>query len=132
VRIVKHSRADLDLTKIDWAKVDATADEDIARQIAGDPDTAPFFTETEILSARRVAPNETDDVRKIRRQLGLSQSAFAKRFGFALDTVRQYEAGRRVPAGPIRTLLRVIAREPDAVTRALARGHSSARKRGRR
>ena len=29
----------------DWAKVDATTDEDIARQIAEDPDTAPELDE---------------------------------------------------------------------------------------
>ncbi len=35
-------------------------------------------------------------------------------------TIRQYESRRRTPTGPARTLLRMIAREPDAVTRALA------------
>ena len=57
MRIAKHSRADLDLTRIDWAKVDATTDQDIARQIAEDPDTGPLFTAEEIFATRRVPPS---------------------------------------------------------------------------
>ena len=117
----KHSRSELDLAKVDWRRVDATGDEDIARQAAGDQDTAPLFTAAEILAAgRRITPDEVEDVRALRTRLGLSQEAFAARFGFSVDAVRQYESRRRIPAGPVRTLLRVIAHEPDAVTRALA------------
>jgi len=119
--IVLHSRSELDLAKVDWRQVDATSDEDIARQAAKDHDTAPVFTAAEILAAgRRITANEVEDVRALRTRLGLSQEAFAARFGFSVDAVRQYESRRRVPAGPVRTLLRVIAHEPDAVTRALA------------
>jgi len=116
-----HSRSDLDLTKVDWRQVDATSDEAIAQQAAEDADTAPVFTAEEILAAgRRIAIDDVEDVRSLRTRLGLSQEAFAARFGFSVDAVRQYESRRRVPSGPARTLLRVIAREPDAVIRALA------------
>jgi putative transcriptional regulator len=54
--------------------------------------------------------------------LGLTQSAFAARFGISVETVRNYEQGHRTPTGPVRVLLRVIAREPDAVVRALGPG----------
>jgi hypothetical protein len=37
----------------------------------------------------------------------------------ALDTVQQYEQGRRRPSGPASTLLRVIEADPEAVVRAL-------------
>ena len=115
-----YSRSDLDLTKIDWRGVDATPDAEIARQASEDPDSAPLFTAAEILSAgRRIEPAGIDDVRALRTRLGLSQEAFAARFGFSVDAIRQYESRRRVPTGPARTLLRVLAREPDAVTRAL-------------
>jgi len=116
-----RSRSDLDLTRVDWHRVDATDDETIARQAAEDPDTAPVSTPEEILAAgRRVTPDEVEDVRALRTRLGLSQEAFAARFGFSVATIRQYESRRRIPAGPVCTLLRVIAREHDAVTRALA------------
>jgi DNA-binding transcriptional regulator YiaG len=54
-----------------------------------------------------------------KERLGLSQEQFAARFGFSVETIRNYEQGHRKPTGPARVLLRVIAREPDAVTRAL-------------
>ena len=118
-----HSRSELDLSKVDWSRVDATTDAEIARQAAEDPDTAPVFSPEEILAAgRRIRPDAIEDVRALRTRLGLSQEAFAARFGFSVDAVRQYESHRRTPTGPARTLLRVIAREPDAVTRALAGG----------
>jgi len=60
------------------------------------------------------------DVRKIRRQLKLSQGDFAARFGLSVATVREWEQNRRTPEGAARVLLTVIEKEPEAVTRALA------------
>jgi putative transcriptional regulator len=121
MRSGRHSRSELDLSKIDWSRVDATTDDMIVRQIAADADTAPVFTAVELLSAgRRISPDAVEDVRTLRLRLGLSQERFAARFGFTVSAIRQYESHRRVPTGPVRALLRVIAREPDAVTRALS------------
>ncbi len=60
------------------------------------------------------------NVRAIRDKLGLSQEAFAARFGFPVGTVRDWEQGRRGPETSARVLLTVIDREPEAVQRALA------------
>lgn len=60
------------------------------------------------------------DVRGVRARLGLSQAAFAARFGVSPATVRNWEQGRRQPEGPARVLLTIIDREPQAVERALA------------
>ena len=60
------------------------------------------------------------DVKTIRRKMGLSQARFAARFGFALDSVRNWEQGRRQPDVAARAFLIVIDREPDAVRRALS------------
>lgn len=122
MRIVRRTRADLDLTKVDWSRIAATTDAEIEHQIAADPDTAPVFSASELKRARRVVPAPAaDDVRAICRRLGLSQQQFAARYGFSVETVRNYEQGHRKPAGPARVLLKVIAAEPDAVTRALLR-----------
>jgi putative transcriptional regulator len=113
-------RSELDLATVDWRRIDETGEEAIARQAAEDSDTAPVLTPEELLAiGRRVATDEVEDVRALRIRLGLSQEAFAARFGFSVATIRQYESRRRMPTGPVRTLLRVIAREPDAVARAL-------------
>jgi putative transcriptional regulator len=60
------------------------------------------------------------NVKRIRRRLGLSQEAFAGTYGFALSAVRDWEQGRRRPERSARILLKIVEREPEAVTRALA------------
>jgi putative transcriptional regulator len=60
------------------------------------------------------------DVRATRRKLGLSQEAFALRFGFSAASVRDWEQRRRQPEQAARVLLLVIAHNPDAVSEALA------------
>jgi putative transcriptional regulator len=67
----------------------------------------------------RVHIPEAYDVRKMRLRMKLSQKEFAARFGFSLDSIQNWEQGRRIPDGPARTLLAVIAHEPKAVERAL-------------
>jgi putative transcriptional regulator len=59
------------------------------------------------------------DVKALRLQMGLSQETFAARFGFNVNTLRHWEQNNRKPQGAIRAYLTVIAREPDAVRRAL-------------
>jgi putative transcriptional regulator len=63
----------------------------------------------------------TVDVRATRKRLGLSQAAFAAKFGFLPATLRNWEQGRTRPDGPARVLLAVIARHPEAVEDALRR-----------
>jgi putative transcriptional regulator len=60
------------------------------------------------------------DVQSIRKQLGLSQAEFSARFGIPPGTLRDWEQGRRIPEGPARVLLKVIANDPKAVERALS------------
>lgn len=63
-------------------------------------------------------PDEVD-VKALRKRFGYSQSQFSQRFGFALDALQDWEQHRRHPDRTARILLTVIAREPEAVTRAL-------------
>ncbi len=62
------------------------------------------------------------EVRAIRAKMGLSQQAFADRFGFPVATLRDCEQGHRGSETSARVLLTVIDREPEAVRRALAFG----------
>lgn len=52
--------------------------------------------------------------RNVRGQTGLTQTAFAARIGVPVETVRNWEQGKRSPRGPARALLRVIERAPAA------------------
>lgn len=48
--IIRRIRADLDLDKIDWGRLDRTTDSDIDAQIASDEETAPIFTDRELVA----------------------------------------------------------------------------------
>ena len=73
-------------------------------------DVAVRFTTVEV---------PTIDVCATRKSLGLSQEAFAAKFGFQTATLKNWEQGRTRPDGPARVLLAVIARHPEAVEDAL-------------
>lgn len=60
-------------------------------------------------------------VRDLRLRAKLTQAEFASRLGVPLETIRNWEQGKRSPRGPARALLTVIAHEPDMVFAALAR-----------
>ena len=62
---------------------------------------------------------EAIDVKAIREKISLSQGDFARLFGLSKRTLEHWEHGRRAPSGPARAFLTVIAREPEAVRRAL-------------
>jgi putative transcriptional regulator len=59
------------------------------------------------------------DVKAIRRKSGLSQSQFARRFGFSVRTLQDWELGRAQPPSAVRAYLTVIDRFPETVEKAL-------------
>jgi putative transcriptional regulator len=59
-------------------------------------------------------------VRDLRRRARLTQLEFAARLGVPVETIRNWEQGKRAPRGPARALLAVIAHSPEAVFAALA------------
>jgi putative transcriptional regulator len=110
---VRVTQAQLEkaLMETDWQALDALSDHAIAQAVATDPDAAPIMTAAETAASL---------VRTIRARLCLSQTAFAARFHIPVGTLRDWEQGRRRPDAPALAYLRVIARDPDAVARALA------------
>jgi putative transcriptional regulator len=70
-------------------------------------------------SMYRVHVPQDVDVRALRTRLGMSQSAFAGRFGFNVSAVREWEQKRRRPDRSARVLLTVINHSPDLVDDAL-------------
>jgi putative transcriptional regulator len=60
-------------------------------------------------------------VRDLRRRARLTQMEFASRLGVPVETIRNWEQGKRVPRGPARALLAVIAHAPETVFSALAK-----------
>jgi len=103
------------LHSVDWKRIAAMTDEEIERNALNDPDSIVAFDEA--TEPQLVPP--MPDVAAVRRRLKLSQAEFARRFGFSVATVRNWEQGRVLADGPARVLLAVIASEPQAVIRAL-------------
>ena len=101
----------------DWDRIDAMTDEDIARQIAEDPDVAPDMSEA-LERGEFVSPHVID-LFSIRTRMDLSHEAFAERFGLDPANVKDWETIGGVPDEAIRTYLCVIEREPEAVARAV-------------
>jgi putative transcriptional regulator len=51
--------------------------------------------------------------RSVRARTKLTQAEFAARIGVPIETVRNWEQGKRAPRGPARALLRLIEKAPD-------------------
>jgi putative transcriptional regulator len=65
------------------------------------------------------------DVRALRNRSQLTQVEFAERLGVPLETIRNWEQGKREPRGPARALLTLIARAPDLTFALLAKASSA-------
>ena len=58
--------------------------------------------------------------RRVRRRLGLSQLEFSQRIDVSLETIRNWEQGKRRPTGAAKALLKVLDKVPEAALSALA------------
>ena len=91
--------------RIDTARVDATTENVIAKQAAADEAEA-------MQDAAKFA-------RRVRKRLGLSQAEFSERIDVSLDTIRNWEQGKRSPTGAAKALLKVLDKAPEAALAAL-------------
>lgn len=107
VRMTIDPTAPSTLTKgrIDPARVDATTEADIAAQMVADEAES-------IQDAAKFA-------RRVRKRLGLSQAEFSHRIDVSLDTIRNWEQGKRCPTGAAKALLKVLDKAPEAALAAL-------------
>jgi putative transcriptional regulator len=88
--------------------------EQIEAAARADPDAQPFS------AADLARMKHTPRAKLIRRALGITQEEFAARFRIPLGTLRDWEQGAKEPDQAARAYLTVIARDPDAVRKALA------------
>ena len=72
------------------------------------------------LSTRRIVLPDDVDVRRVRRQTGMSQGEFARAFCINPRTLQEWEQGRRKPDATTRAYLGVIQKNRSAVLDALA------------
>ncbi len=92
--------------RVDRARLDATTDADMTRHAIEDD---------AVLADDQWYPEPAS----LRRQLGLTQPAMAELLHIPVVTWRNWEQSRVRLDPAVKTLLRVVLREPDAVRRAL-------------
>ena len=79
----------------------------------------PDGSERELTSAAATAAAESGGpgaaayARGVRAQTKLTQAEFASRIGVPIETVRNWEQGKRSPRGPARALLKLIEKAPQ-------------------
>ena len=61
-----------------------------------------------------------DTVQTLRQEFGMSQSMFARFMGVSVNTLQNWEQGRRQPSGAARVLLTIASRQPVLFRETLA------------
>lgn len=87
--------------------------EDFTMSKINDPDNAPL-SNADLKRMKR-----TPQAKIIRRALKMTQEEFAAKFQISIGTLRDWEQARYEPDGAAKAYLKVIARDPGAVIRAL-------------
>ncbi|MDY0222033.1 MAG: helix-turn-helix domain-containing protein [Desulfobacterium sp.] len=100
-----NTASHLALGRIDTDRVDATTEEEIAHQKAVDKAEA-------MQDAAKFA-------QKVRKRLGLTQAEFSLRIGVSVDTIRNWEQGKRCPTGAAQSLLKILNKAPEISLAAL-------------
>jgi putative transcriptional regulator len=104
------------MTPEKWARLRAKTNDQVLAEARADSRALPVEDRRGRLGrVGRVSP-----AKRIRWALRISQVEFAKTFRIPLGTLRDWEQHRRDPDKAAQAYLEVIAREPDAVRRALA------------
>ena len=88
--------------------------------LAGAKDALAYARGEADLAQYKVHIPEQLDVKAIREATGLTQEAFALRYGFNLGRLRDLEQKRTRPDSVVRAYLLVIQKNPEAVKEALA------------
>lgn len=91
--------------RVDLNRLDATGEQEIQDQINHDTQEA--------------MADMGAHIRSVRERVGMTQTEFAQRIGISVDTLRNWEQGRRYPTGTARALLRIIDRAPELAVAAL-------------
>ena len=71
------------------------------------------YTEAQAALVRTVKEDISADIRRIRKNLKLTQTELAQAFGVGKVAFSRYERGETRPPGPIVKLLKLIERHPE-------------------
>jgi putative transcriptional regulator len=108
------------LPKPDLSRSIVMSDEESMRLRASDSDATPAVEDEGVPQWRRPAL-----VRDLRRKLGLSQDAFAERYGIPIKTIREWELHTLEPEAQSMSYLLAISADAGGVAAAYAAGRAS-------
>jgi putative transcriptional regulator len=72
------------------------------------------------IAAAWIKPDPTINVRELRECLALTREQFAARYGFEIETLRNWETGKRQPDTTARSYLKAISNAPELIEQAYA------------
>jgi len=105
VKIELNRISSLPKGRVDKRRLDATTERDIVLQQKADGVDA-------LLDAAKFA-------KRVRKRLGLTQLEFSNRIDVSLETIRNWEQGKRCPTGAAKALLKVLNKSPESALLAL-------------
>ena len=105
VKIDVNRASSLPMGRVDKHLLDATTEQDIVLQQKADDVDA-------LLDAAKFA-------KRVRKRLGLTQLEFSNRIDVSLETIRNWEQGKRCPTGAAKALLKVLNKIPESALLAL-------------
>ena len=79
---------------------------------------AKAISKGEVRASRRFEIMPTD-VKAVRKQIGLSQSEFARLMRVSIKTLQNWEQHRRTPTGPAAALLKIVSTAPEIALKSL-------------
>lgn len=92
--------------RVNLRQLDDTSEQDIAAQQREDDAAA--------------LQDSAKFARRVRKRLGLTQEEFSVRIEVPVNTIRNWEQGKRCPTGAAKALLRVLDRAPESALQALS------------
>jgi putative transcriptional regulator len=96
---------------------------DGSERIVSETSHFPQFTTPSTPSTPASDSADAAYARAIRAAARMTQAEFAARIGVPVETVRNWEQGKRSPRGPARALLRMIEGAPDVAFSVLGKKH---------
>jgi putative transcriptional regulator len=105
VKVDAGQLSSLPAGRVDGHRLDATTEPELTTQQKADDAEA-------MLDAAKFA-------RRVRKRMGLTQLEFSHRIDVPLETIRNWEQGKRCPTGAAKALLKLLDKAPESALLAL-------------
>ena len=105
VKIDPQNPATLPVGRVNYQVLDSTTESQLAAQ--------------QKIDDAEAMQDSAKFARRVRKRLGLTQEEFSLRIEVPINTIRNWEQGKRCPTGAAKALLRVLDKSPESALLAL-------------